>query len=203
MTSAALLHRYRHLPVRYWKPIQTGIEHDDDTAEVQRLSACRPEQVLHAGARLPRPVSPHLAAKLIGSEVDMESLLRIAARQADDAAWIVEGAGGVLVPLNERELVIDLICRLKLPALIVSRSGLGTINHTLLTIEALNRRGIPIAGTVMVGPPDAENRLAIEHYGGIAAVGELPLLNPLTPKALRHWAEMSLDVDGDLTEFLT
>jgi len=122
------------------------------------------------------------------------------------SGWIVEGAGGVLVPLNERHLLIDLIAGLRLPVLIVSRSGLGTINHTLLTIEALGRRAVPIAGVVMVGPLDEisrDNRLAIEHHGRVAVLGEMPTLNPLTPERLRGWAETSLDAAGRLADFLS
>jgi dethiobiotin synthase len=205
VVSAALIRRYRNLPLKYWKPIQTGIERDDDSAEVQRLSDCGPGRVLNEGIRLPCPVSPHLAAKLSGSSIKMEPLISLGA-SLSGSGWIVEGAGGVLVPLNENDLLIDLIRGLALPVLIVSRSGLGTINHTLLTIEALNRRAAPIAGVVMVGPADdlaRENRLAIEHYGRVAVVGEMPMLNPLTPERLRGWAESSLDPDGKLTEFLT
>lgn len=200
------MRRYRELAVKYWKPIQTGIEQDDDTAEVQRLSACGADHVLHDGVRLPCPVSPHLAAKLNASPIDIESLGDLAARQS--GAWIVEGAGGVLVPLNERDLLIDLIRRLQMPVMpvmIVARSGLGTINHTLLTIEALTRRALPIAGVVMVGPRDdlaRENRMAIERYGGVTVVGELPSLNPLTPEVLREWADTSLDPHGRLMEWL-
>ena len=202
MVSAALLCRYRDLPITYWKPIQTGIEQDDDSAEIQWLSACVRGRVLNEGIRLPRPVSPHLAARLNGSSIHVEALVSLAA-SLSGSGWIVEGAGGVLVPLNERALLIDLIDRLKLPVLIVSRSGLGTINHTLLTIEALGRRAVPIAGVVMVGTPDRENRLAIEHYGRVPVVGEMPTLIPLTPDRLRSWAETSLDTEGRLRELLT
>jgi len=202
--SAALVRRYRNLPLKYWKPIQTGIEQDDDSAEVQRLSGCGPGRVLNQGIRLPRPVSPHLAAKLSGVSIQVEPLISLGASMTG-GGWIVEGVGGVLVPLNQQDLLIDLIGSLKLPVLIVSRRGLGTINHTLLTIEALGRRAVPIAGVVMVGPSDdvaTENRLAIEHYGGTAVLGEMPMLNPLTPERLRAWAETSLDADGRLTDFL-
>lgn len=204
MVSAALVGRYRHLPVKYWKPIQTGIEQDDDSAEVRRLSGWGPGRVLNEGIRLPRPVSPHLAAKLSGTSLSIEPLISLAA-SLSGGGWIVEGVGGLLVPLNERDLLIDLIRPLKLPVLIVSRSGLGAINHTLLTIEALGRRAVPIAGVVMVGPLDdlaRENRLAIEHYGRVAVLGEMPMLNPLTPERLRGWAETSLDAEGRLAEFL-
>jgi dethiobiotin synthetase len=202
--SAALIRRYRNEALKYWKPIQTGIEQDDDSAEVQRLSGCGPGRVLNEGIRLPRPVSPHLAAKLSGASIDLESLISLAASMAG-GGWIVEGAGGVLVPLNERDLLIDLIGGLKLSVLIVARRGLGTINHTLLTIEALSRRAAPIAGVVMVGPSDevaADNRLAIEHYGRVEVLGEMPLLNPLTPERLRGWAETSLDAEGRLADLL-
>jgi dethiobiotin synthetase len=208
--------RYRDLPIKYWKPIQTGIDMDDDTAEVRRLAACDAGQVLNAGVRLPRRVSPHLAAKLHGSRVDIESLVDLAARQS--GGWIVEGAGGVLVPLNEQVLLIDLIRRLQrpgsaalpalpvLPVLIVARGGLGTINHTLLTIEALTRRDLSIAGVVMVGSSGdlvRENRLAIEQHGAVPVIGELPTLDPLTPGTLRRWAETSLDTEGRLKECLS
>jgi dethiobiotin synthetase len=203
VVSAAIVQRYRELGVRYWKPIQTGIEQDDDTADLIRLSACDGDQVLNAGIRLPRPVSPHLAAKLNGSSIDIESLVAIAEGQS--GPWIVEGAGGVLVPLNEQNLLVDLIRRLELPALIVARSGLGTINHSLLTLEALNRRAVPVAGVVMVGPPDdlsRENRRAIERHGNVPVVGELPTLDPLTPEALGQWAEAFFDREGRLMEWL-
>ena len=154
-------------------------------------------------------MSPHLAARLNGSPIDLESLIGIAEGQS--GPWIVEGAGGVLVPLSEQTLLIDLIQRLQrpapsvLPVLIVARSGLGTINHTLLTIEALGRRAIPVAGIVMVGRRDdlsTENRRAIERHGHVPVVAELPTLDPLTPEALQQWADESLDRDGRLVPWL-
>ena len=116
--------------------------------------------------------------------------------------WIIEGAGGVLVPVNASQLMVDLIVRLGLPALVVARSGLGTINHTLLTIEALRARSLRVAGVVMVGPPDAENARAIAGYGGVAVVGQMPMLDHLSPELVARWAEASLDPDRVLMEFL-
>jgi dethiobiotin synthetase len=158
--------------------------------------------VLDEGVRLPRPLSPHLAAKLNGSAVDVEWLLSIAKTQPAGSRWIVEGAGGVLVPLNATALLVDLIRQLELPVLVVARSGLGTINHTLLTIEALEQRAIRVAGVVMVGPPEPENRLAIEQYGRTAVVGEMPTLAPFAPEALQRWADTSLDAGEGLRAFL-
>lgn len=207
VVSAALLCRYRReIALRYWKPVQTGIEHDDDTAEVKRLAACAERELLTEGVRLPRPVSPHLAATLSGATIDLDQLLTIIEKQPAADAWIVEGAGGVLVPLNGSDLMIDLMVGLGLAALVVARSGLGTINHTLLTMQALASRSVPVAGVVMVGSPDLENRLAIERYGHAAVVGELPVLphigQPGGPASLGRWAEESFDADSRLREFL-
>jgi dethiobiotin synthetase len=189
------------LPLRYWKPVQTGIEQDDDTATVQRLSAS-PERVLDAGIRLRRPVSPHLAARLHGSTIEIAPLAATLDAQPASHRWIVEGAGGVLVPLNEGTLLIELIEKLALPVLVVARSGLGTINHTLLTLAALEQRRIRIGGVVMVGVPDAENRRAIEHYGRAEVVGEMPMLDPLSPETIERWAGESLDPAGRLLQCL-
>ena len=186
VVSAVLLHRFARVPaLRYWKPVQTGIEQDDDTADIVRLSGVGDDRVLDAGVRLPRPLSPHLSAALAHTAISLAPLMDLAWSRDDTTHWIVEGAGGVLVPLNEHDLMVDLITVLGLPVLIAARSGLGTINHTLLTVEALRARAIPIAGIVMVGEPNADNRIAIETRAHVTVVGELPRLDPLTPEALQ------------------
>lgn len=200
--SAALLCRYRSLAPRYWKPIQTGIEQDDDSAEVARLSGCDAADVLAKGIRLPRPLSPHLSAELAGCEIDVSVVAATVTAQPGGRPWIVEGAGGVLVPINRHDLMVDLMARLGLPAVLVTRSRLGTINHTLLTLEALGRRAIPVAGVVMVGDPNPDNRAAIERYGGVPVLGELATFDTLGPESLRHWAETALDVEGQLEGYL-
>jgi dethiobiotin synthase len=187
--------RARGAAPRYWKPIQTGIEQDDDTAEVRRLGGCQPAEMFEEGVRLERPVSPHLAARWAGVRIDVaEVTARIAGEP--DAFWIVEGAGGVLVPVNESELMTSVMAALGLPVLIVSRSTLGTINHTLLTIEALRHRSLQVAGVLMVGPLDADNRAAIETYGRVPVVGEMPPFAPLEPEQLSAWALAGLDLHG-------
>jgi dethiobiotin synthase len=200
--SAALLHRYRgRVPLRYWKPIQTGIEEDDDTATVSRLADCAPAEIVSEGVRLPRPVSPHLAARWSGTAIAIDGLLAIAGRAAAHGALIVEGAGGVLVPINERETIADLIAALSLPALVAARTALGTINHTLLTIDALRRRSIHVAGVVLVGPRDADAREAIEGFGRAEVLGEMPRFGALTAEALAAWAP-ALDPSERLLEWL-
>lgn len=172
----------------YWKPVQTGIEQDDDTAEVRRLACCRPGEISDTGVRLRRPLSPHLSARLAGVTVESGDLLRIAGDLDADRHWIVEGAGGVLVPLNDGETLADFMAALGLPVLVAARSGLGTINHTLLTVAELRRRSIPTAGVVMVGEANAENRRAIEVYGNVPVLAEVPRLDPLQPAAVETLA---------------
>jgi dethiobiotin synthetase len=205
--AASLLLRYgrpsRDTRLRYWKPVQTGIEEDDDTATVRRLADCSGDEVLDSGVRLERPLSPHLAARLSGVRIDVSSLTALASAQASTDRWVVEGAGGVLVPLDECTFVSDLVKALGLPALVVARSSLGTINHTLLTLEALNARSIPVAGVIMVGSSDRDNREAIETLGRVPVIGELPLLQPLTTDALGRWVASSLDAEGRLERYLT
>ena len=210
VVSAALMLRYRHeAPLRYWKPIQTGIEHDDDSLDVARLARCRDDEVFNCGVRLPRPVSPHLAARLGGMRITVRSLVEqlreapLNVPRGDKARhgasrWIVEGAGGVLVPINERETVADLIVALHMPVLVTARSTVGTINHSLLTIEALRRRMMRVAGVILVGPPDDENRQAIEKYGAVEVIAQMPRFDPLTPDALAQWVATGFDRAGVL-----
>lgn len=196
VVAAALLHRYRGpLSVCYWKPIQTGIEQDDDTAEAVRLGECQPHEVLDSGIRLPRPLSPHRAARLSGTSISVESVLDKMRGDRRKALWIVEGAGGVLVPINDSEMMADMMSSLGWPVVVVARSSLGTINHTLLTLEAIRRRSLWVLGVVMVGDRNPDNRDAIQRYGRVAVLGEMPMFDPLTPERLKQWAVTELDPD--------
>jgi len=200
--SAAIFQRYRKSrPLRYWKPIQTGIEQDDDSAEFRRLTGCLDSEWCDCGIRLERPVSPHLAAKWAGQRIDLGALIQ--STPGDGAVrWIVEGAGGVLVPINESETMADWIVRLELPVVVAARTALGTINHTLLTLEALRARAVPVAAVFMIGEPNADNREAIEHYGEVRVIGEMPRFHRLDCESLSQWSTKHLDPDGFLEEFL-
>jgi len=191
--SAALMLRLRARgPVRYFKPVQTGIEQDDDTAEVRRLANCTDAEILAGGVRLRGAVSPHLAARRAGVEIDLRRLQEEMPRF--EGSWIVEGAGGVLVPLSGSRMMADLIKLLGLPVIVAAASGLGTINHTLLTLEALRARALQAAGVVMIGEADAENREAIERFGKTAVLGEMPRFDPLTPDSIAEWASGGLHI---------
>jgi dethiobiotin synthetase len=199
VVSSALLSRFAETgPLRYWKPVQTGIEEDDDTRTVEQLTG---GAVLNAGVRLPRPLSPHLSARLAGQPIDVSALLSLAGRQDESERFIVEGAGGVLVPMTDEVLMIDFMRQLALPVVVVARSTLGTINHTLLTLEALRARAIPVAGVVLNGPENRENWNAIEIYGRVVVLGQLPMIAPLTREGLAREAAR-LDADGCLAGFM-
>ena len=203
VVAAALMHRFRNItPLRYWKPIQTGIEETDDTATVRTLGNCADREIFDAGIRLRGSLSPHLAARLAGTEIDLEHLTQMASTSRDELSWFVEGAGGVLVPINSRQMMLDLMKKLGLPVLVVALSTLGTINHTLMTLEILHYHSQRIAGVVMVGNPNKENRHTIEHFGKVHVLGELPNFPSLDPENLAAWAQTGLDPSSRLLEYL-
>lgn len=194
--SAVLLTRCRALaPMRYWKPIQTGVERDDDTETVMSLVGAGAALALNEGIRLPRALSPHLAARDANQRIAIEPLLALAAAQSVGERFVVEGAGGVLVPINESALMVDLMAGLRLPVVVVARSTLGTINHTLLTLEALRRRGLSVAGVIMNGPPNDDNRASIESYGQVEVLGQVPSFDRVDRDAVVHMASL-IDPDG-------
>lgn len=208
VVSAALMMRLRrHEPVRYWKPIQTGIElplnGGNDTAEVARIAGCAASELHDFGVRLPGPVSPHLAAQRTGKRINVQEIALLG-NPPDEYCWIVEGAGGLLVPVNPDETMTALVRKLKLPLIIAAHSGLGTINHTLLTLEAARMRSFAIAGVVMVGEPNAANRTAIAHYGEMEPedIHQMPQFDPFTPGAVEDWAVRDFDPDGQLLRWL-
>lgn len=197
--SAALMHHLRQwTKVLYWKPLATGYPEDDDNAVVRRLGRCSDDEIHSFGFRFRDPVSPHLAARREGKRITISDIRRLRQYARDTALWVVEGAGGLRVPINEDHLMSDVILALELPVIVVARSTLGTINHTLLTLEALRHRSIEIAGVVVVGPPNQENRDAIAHYGKVEVLGELPHFDPLDADLVKAWATETFDRNGSL-----
>jgi dethiobiotin synthase len=164
----------------YWKPVQAGNHPETDSAIVRRLSGAAADRILPEAYLLPEPIAPHEAARRAGTTIDMAKLVPPACR----GPLVVEGAGGLLVPLNDKAYVIDLATELHLPIVLVARSTLGTINHTLLSLEAIRRRGLLLAGVVVNGPETPHNRAAIEHYGKVEIIAEIPWLDQLTQTTL-------------------
>ncbi len=166
----------------YWKPIQTGTREGTDRKTVMQLARLPRARTFPETYRFAPPVSPHLAARRAGGRIELRQIRvpRLAAREK----LIVEGAGGALVPINGTQLMTDLMKHLRLPVLLVARTSLGTINHTLLSLAALRAARLNIRGVIMVGEPDRENRNAIEHYGNVEVVGIVPRLKKINRSAL-------------------
>ncbi|MCJ2184700.1 dethiobiotin synthase [Novosphingobium sp. 1949] len=170
----------------YWKPVQAGIEPEDphgetDALRVTALSGLPRERVLREAYRLVTPCSPHRAAEIDGVTIDPARL----ALPEVDGALVVEGAGGVHVPLTRQETYADQFARWGAPVVLVARTNLGTINHTLLSLEALRARAVPVLGVAFVGDPVEDSEATICAMGQVKRLGRLPRLDPLTPDALR------------------
>ena len=191
LVSAWLL---AHLDAYYWKPVQAGTEPTTDSATVQRLAELPADRVLPEAYVLPEAIAPHEAARRAGVTLDMGKI----APPAHNGLLIAEGAGGLMVPITDDAYIIDLAAELDLPIILVSRSTLGTINHTLLSIEAIRRRGLPLAGVVISGPETPHNRAAIERYGQIEVIAEIPWLETVSRAGLR-----AIEPEFDLMKLAT
>ncbi len=188
----------RCLDAHYWKPIQAGELDFSDSAKVQRWSRRRSEQIHPEAFRFSTPASPHYAAQ------KEEHGSRIYARIHTDTVGvsqnhfqlpntnqplIVEGAGGLLVPINEQETMLDLIQAFQLPVLLVARNYLGSINHSLLSIQALKHANIPLTGLIYSGANYRDNIEIIEKISGVSPLVQLPELAAVTPEAIDQLAD--------------
>lgn len=204
VACAVILARYGpRRRLAYWKPVQSGTRGGTDGSRIARWTRGFAE-VLEEEYRFLRPLSPHLAARLEGKAIDPERIAAALVRHAlsdPKRDIVVEGVGGLLVPLTEGGyLVADLVRDLALPCLIVARTALGTINHTLLTLEAARARGIRVAGVVLSGPRDDENRVAIERFGRTAVVDTIEPIRPVGRAGVLR-AARAFDRRGALREF--
>jgi len=166
----------------YWKPIQTGTLEGSDRVTVMRLAGIGTDRTLDEIYKFVPPVSPDLAARWAGVEIDLGNVNMPTSLMND---WlVVEGAGGVLVPVNQKQFMLDLMVKFKLPVIVAARSGLGTVNHTLLTLAALHAAELPVHGVVLIGDQNRENRETIERFGHVRVIGEIPKLPNLHRTAL-------------------
>lgn len=165
-----------HTGYDYFKPIQSGDLDNTDSDKVERLAAVKVHKEIY---RFSNPLSPHIASKLENISIDIQKI-----KLPKSNNLIIEGAGGVLVPINQENYVIDIIKKFASPVIIVASTNLGTINHTLLTIEALRKRSIEILGVIMYGDENIENNLSIANYGKIEILGHLPIVDNLSKNFL-------------------
>ena len=164
------------LKATYWKPVQSGSEDGTDRATVESL--CSPAvKTIPESYVFKAPVSPHLAAELENDTIDISKL------QVPQVTGnlVVEGAGGLMVPITHEYLYADWISEKQLPTIVVSRHYLGSINHTLLTIRQLQQLGVPIAGIIYVGEENKDTEQVIQHFtGGIHVLGRIDWAKQLT-----------------------
>ena len=166
----------------YWKPVQAGLDGETDGDVVRRLSGLSAERILPEAYRLKTPASPHFAAERDGITIDVAALNP----PLVPGPLIIEGAGGLAVPLTRTVLQIDLFARWKFPVVLCVSTRLGTINHSMLSIEALKRRAIPILGVAFVGGENADSQRTICQMGGVKMLGRLPSLEPLDGETLNR-----------------
>jgi dethiobiotin synthetase len=157
------------LGARYWKPVQAGIPGDSET-----VADLADVDIVPEIYRLKMPASPHQAAAEEGVTIDPESLI------PPEGPLVIEGAGGLMVPLGPQALFIDVFARWGIPVILCARTRLGTINHALLSIEAIRARKIPLHGIAFIGDANPESEKAISEIGKVKRLGRLPIIAPLT-----------------------
>jgi dethiobiotin synthetase len=178
--AAALADR---LGACYWKPIQSGLDGATDSEVVARLGGLSSDRILSERYRLTAPVSPDQSAAIDGVSIDIAAL---AVPDSGGRPLVIEGAGGLMVPLDRSTLYIDVFARWRFPVVLCARTSLGTINHSLLSIEALRRRDVELLGIAFIGERHPESERAISEIGRIKYLGRLPRLSQLSQSTLRE-----------------
>jgi dethiobiotin synthetase len=171
----------RQLKADYWKPVASGTEDGPVDHQVMpellRGTDCR----IHPCAYVfSKSLSPHIAAKMDGAEVSLEAIKV----PHTERTLVIELAGGVAVPLNDSSTNLDLLTSWRYPVVVVSRHYLGSINHTLLTLEALRARDIPVAGVIFNGEELPDTERIIERLGKVPVFGRIPTLHNVTAESL-------------------
>lgn len=177
------------LKAAYWKPVQAGRDPITDTEFLKKVTGLPGDHFHKESFNLTEPMSPHAAAEIDGVTIGFDDI-----REPNTVHdhLIIEGAGGLIVPMNDEQYVIDLIAHIGYPALLVAKSGLGTLNHTLLSLEAMRNRNIPVFGVVLVGERHHSNEEAIIKYGNIERLFRLPILSALNPDSVNDAFYFSL-----------
>ena len=167
------------LQAHYWKPVQAGLDDGADRDHVAQLSGVPTSHILPEAYRLHTPCSPHRAAEIAVVTIDLARLAL-----PDVRPLVIEGAGGAMVPVTRSTTYADVFAMWNLPVIIVARTALGTINHSLLSIEALRARNVPIHGVAFVGDGVEDSEATICAMGGVKRLGRLPMLDRLNPQSL-------------------
>ena len=180
----------RGLQSFYWKPIQSGIETETDSQSIYRLSGIAKEKILREAYIFKQPVSPHWAAEIDGKKINLK-LLNL---PSIDGSLVLETAGGLMVPITRNVLQIEQMKKWNLPVIIVCRSSLGTLNHTLLTIEALKKRNIKILGLIINGEKHLDNPKTLQEFSKLPIIAEFPRISNIDKNNLdRLWQELNIE----------
>ncbi len=169
----------------YWKPLQSGVADGVDTKTVQDLTGLPDERFFPEAYIFSEPLSPHRAAEIDGVEID-SAKLSLEAIPEPDGPLIIEAAGGLMVPVTRKKLQVNMYKKWQIPVVLVARTGLGTINHTLLSLEALWAREIPVLGIAFVGDENEDNIKTIAEISKVKVLGRLPILEELTTENLKY-----------------
>lgn len=173
------------LQADYWKPVQSGNPEEADALFIKQMTQVSEAQIWESSYLLTQPLSPHTAAEIDGLRISLNEIkLPATARPL-----IVELAGGILVPLNEKDTNLDLIKKLGFPVVLVSKNYLGSINHTLLSYEILKAHQIPIAGIVFNGPANPSGEKFILNHTGLKVLLRVPELNKIDPEIIQEYAK--------------
>jgi dethiobiotin synthetase len=177
IVSAVLVEK---LKADYWKPVQSGDLDKSDSFAIKNLISNKDSKIHPETYKLSQPYSPHKSAAIDKLNIDPEKLIL----PQTNNTLIVEGAGGLMVPLTDKFLMIDLIKKLNVPVVLVSQNYLGSINHTLLSIQALKQYEIPIKGIIFNGVKDIYSKEFILQYTEIVLLGHIPQYKEVDKKAI-------------------
>jgi dethiobiotin synthetase len=170
----------------YWKPIQCGDEEDLDTVLMKKLIDMAMYPIHEPAYSLQAPLSPHHAARLENISIRLENIVP----PQTTRPLIIESAGGIFVPLTAKILSFDLFKSWSIPWIVVSRHYLGSINHTLLTLDALKRNNISIAGVIFNGPPNHDSENTILEFSQVPVLGRLLPESNINPQTIQRYAKL-------------
>ena len=177
------------LNASYWKPIQSGSLEKTDSNTIEEIGNISKDKIIKEAYKFSNPVSPHWAAEIDKVEIDLNQLNK----PLIQGPLIIETAGGLLVPITRKYLQIDQIKKWDLPVILVCRSGLGTLNHSLMSLRILRDKEIKIAGIILNGPKHLDNPKTLEEIGQVNILAEIPFIDNLSAYKLNVlWMDLNI-----------
>lgn len=172
------------LQADYWKPVQTGSYFSTDSDKIKKYISNSRTQIHPESYVLRQYMSPHAAAELEGKQITLDTIHVPVSQNS----MVIEGAGGIMVPLNEREYLVDLIIKCEASVVLVIQNYLGSINHSILSIDALKFRNIPVLGIIFNGPPHKLSEDIILSYSGLKCIGRIQKESSISREVISRYA---------------